>query len=533
MALFGFPFTVPFGGHEEMFRFMEVADIGDGPRARFEPLDAGYNQYCRMVVDGLAQGRPRYARYGARNEMTGLWESPDTKHQTSICPQGDWATDLIDVSPQYVFFQAGVVDRLSAEITVSPQLYSYGESGQLTSWSLTGLKRFANVKPVPYRPLWGQLAVTIANSGGTYTVTLKLDNITIASGSRVGNGSVTLSASNSSGVSGSVTITFTGEVTSGAYLVARWPASIKMHHRITTPFAAPDFPRTAEGTLYDDGRQNVYKYRSGILAAGTYYVVPHQVDEGGNESTGIAGGGSTVVLVTPPEAAGTPVYASGGAAATTINFAASATPGSTYNIYDSNITDLLDVETVTATHIAGSGTLSEVLPALTDLNFTGVRLVLVRAVSSPGGIEEKSLKILKIEYDAGVVVQPRPPAPGVGQGVSTSGRTLTIPFAIDTAEQLAAAASIELFLAAIPSGGGAPTFNYASPDATLAAPAAVGTIIQGTISVTAGANVDRYYALRTKTAGGVQSDNTEYYGPVRLTTADFIDPASFTVREGF
>ena len=523
MGLLGFPLSVPLGGHEEMIKTMEIDDVGDGPRVRFEP-HSGYDQYFRLVVDGVAQGAPVYGRNGVRNEVTGVFESPDTTHMVSLCPQGDWATDTIDVSGQYIYWQAGITDRIYSEITPQLQFFSYGESGQLTAWSLSGLKRFANCRPVAHRQLWGILECELTNSGTTRTVTLKLDGLTVASGSRTGDGSVTLTASNASGITGSVTVTYTGDVTSGANIVARWPAQIKAHHK-TSIFAAPDFPRTAEGTIYDDGRQNLYLYRSARLAAGTYYVVPHTVDENGTESTGIALGGSTVVLNTPPGAPGVPVYTSGGAAATIITFDASATAGATYDCMDSNASGILDVDTVANTRASGTGSLTHALAALTDLSFTGIRYVLMRALS--GGVQEKNTNILEIEYAAGVVVLPRPPIPGVGQNVTTVGRALTVPFTIDTNEQLASAATVELFLFAV---GGSPT--YGTADASTAVGTAIGGIIQGTISFTAAGNVDRMWAIRTKTSGGVQSNNTETYGPVRLTTAVPDDPASFTVREG-
>jgi hypothetical protein len=208
-----------------------------------------------------------------------------------------------------------------------------------------------------------------------------------------------------------------------------------------------------------------------------------------------------------------------------IQFQASATLGATYNCYDSNASGILDVDTIANTRGSGSGSLLHTLPALTDLSFTGIRYVLIRATN---GTEEKNVQILEIEYSSGSVITPRPPIPGIGQNITTSGRTLTVPFTLDTSEQKAAAATVEIFLFAV---GASP--NYAVADASIAVAAAVGTVIQGTISVTAGSNVDRMWAIRSKTAGGVQSNNTETYGPVRLTNAIPADPASFTVREGF
>jgi len=524
MGLLGFPLSVPLGGHEEMLQPCNIVDVGAGVRATFKAL-TGYEQFWRLDVDGVPQGQPTYSTAGKTIQLVGAYSNTDTQRIAAVCPQGDWATDEIDISAQLIHWQATRSNRLRAEVQTTPRFFSYGDSGQLTNWNITGLRRFINCAPVARRPQWGALDLTLGTTGLGHAINIRLNGILVAFGSRSGDGEVTLSEVNSSGISGTVDLAYTEDFTAsaGAKLIASFPAQIKYHYR-TSSFSGGDFPRTAEGTVYDDGRSNGFVHRSGALAAGTYHVVPHQVDENGNESTGTSS--QTTTIYAPPEPAGVPAYADGDATDTEIEFAASATAGATYNIYDSGSTGLLDVETVAATHIAGTGTLTQTLADI-GATFTGTRYVLVRAVST-AGVEEGSLNILELTYDNGARVALRPPAPGASANITTTGLELTVPYTIDTAEQKTAATHIRLFVYEV--GDSA---SYGTPDASAAVGTAVGKIINGSIAFEVATEGVYYFELRTySSTTELESDNTQVYGPVYLTEDAPDDPASVTVYTG-
>lgn len=523
MPLWGAPTSSRWGHPDEMCATIELADFGDGVRVRIKP-HAGYGQWARLVVDGIPQGPPVFLPESQFSQLIGLYESDESPHIVSVVPQGDWADDSIDPSYQQTSFMAGRSDRIYAQVTTSTEQFSYGDSSQLASWALTGLRRFSNCSAVRYRPQWGRLTLTLTNSAGTRTVTLKRGNTTICSGSRSGDGSITLAEANDSGVSGTVSVTYTGDVTSGGYFVARFPKQLKLHHK-SSSFGGGDFPRTAEGTIYDDGTSNTFYYRSAKQGgAGTYYVVAHQVDDVGNEGTGTQSGGATVAIVLPPEPPGTPVYTSGDYSNTVISFAASATAGATYKYYDSGDGGILDLQAETGTHASGSGTLTQALGAISS-GFTGIRYVVIRAVN--GGVTEGNSKVLEIEYASGAVVLPRPPVPYVQGGPTTAARLLTVAYTINTMEQKGTPATIKLYVVASGSA-----INYASPQASASIGTAVGGIVSGTISYTVAGDGAYIYALRTQTSGGTQSDNTDTYGPVKLNTAAPSDPTTILVREG-
>jgi len=521
MGLYGFPYSVSFGDHESMLKTMEVINVGGGCQVNCE---AQYEQYYILNVDGVNQGLPLYGFADTPFQLRGVYGilPAGSKHIVCVCPLGDYTDPLIDVSPQAIDWQSARGDRITATVLTAPAFYTYGDSGQLSSWALTGVLRFSNCRPVPRRSTYGEIDVSLADTAGVRTVTLSLDGVTLASGSRTGDGSVTLTEQNSSGINGTVTVTYTADA-ADATLIADFPAQLAIHHR-TSAFTAPDFPRTAEAKLLDDGYGDRFVYHSDPLAAGTYYVVPHQVDANANESAGLFGGGSIATVFVPPAAPGTPAYVSGGAAATVISFAASATGSATYNIYDSAETEILDVLTVSDTHIAGTGTIQHTLAAISG-SFTGTRYVLVRAVF--GGVEEGSLQVLTLDYVAGVVTPKQPPAPALSQPIITSGRTITVPVTIDTTRQKTAATHVRLFVFL---DGASPT--YGSPQASVTVGSSDEKVIAVSVPYTAGADGMYRFAIRTYSSVTLQeSPNTETYGVVRLGTTAPPDP-TVTVYTG-
>lgn len=513
--LWGEPWGCFWGDPEELGMFLEAVDIGDGPRVRLR-INADtktgtnpdlsiytqdYSQFVRLIVDGVAQSEYVWAPVGEMIELLGVWGSDTGDHVVSVQFNGDSCDPEINIPTQNDTFLIGREDRFKVTITTVRAIESIRESGQLTSWVLTGLQRYTNCMQDPLYANWASLDVTLEDDAGTRTVTLKCNGRTVASGSRAGDGSITLAEQNDSGLSGSVAVAYNADVTSGAEVVIRWPKKLAVHYK-TSAFTAPDFPRTAEKYLNDDGWNNERTYRSPILAAGTYHIVVHQQDDGGNESAGLAGGGDTVTLLTPPEPPTSLAYSSGGAAATVIQWTASTTGGATYAIYDSGEDTVINMSAATATHIAGTGTLTQTLPAV-SAGWTGTRRVIVRAVN--GGVTEGNSNMLQMEYSNGFVIPARPAAPHAESTITVAGRKVTIPVNISVVdESKATPAYVYLFMRA-PGG----SFDYDSPDDIVALAAAVGQAITQnaagaalTVDYTHGSDALMEYAVRSATAIG-------------------------------
>ncbi len=516
MGILGAPLSVPLGGHEEMIAFLEIRNVTGGVRVRFQPA-TNYGQNFQLEIDGVAAGFPVYASEDEITELRGAYNAPGTSHVVCVVPMGDVSANDYDNSYQGIAFQEERSASLHAILTTTPRIVSTGVTGQLSAWALTGVKRFANCRPFIRRPSWGVMDVAIVKVTTTITVTLSCRGITLAEGSRTGNGSITLAAQNGSGINGTVSVTYTADVSTGGMVCVEFPAQLAMHYK-TGAFSGGDFPRTAENYVFDDGYSNVFNYRSPALAASTYHLLSHQIDPQGNESTGTA---STAVVVNgPPQAPTALTYVSGGATgpATTISWVASTTLGATYEYFDSGDTGILDIETVAGTHIAGVGTLTQLLAAI-DPGFTGVRQVVVRAVN--GSVDDGNADALQIEYLAGVVVLKRPPVPGSGNNITTNGLTLTVPYIIDSDDQKTPTTHVLLYV--WDENGGSPSYGTPQTSDPIGTVEAGNTTV-GTISYTVSGEGSYKYAVRTYSMVTLtESDNLDTAGPVFLTTTPMTD----------
>jgi len=143
------------------------------------------------------------------------------------------------------------------------------------------------------------------------------------------------------------------------------------------------------------------------------------------------------------------------------------------------------------------------------------------------GIESSNSIAAQIVYGNGTVVLNRPNTPLMAQP-TTTGRQITVPWSLDTANALITATNIQLFLSTGDTAG-VPTFNYASADGTTAV-SGTNRVIFGTVTATAGSDGQYWIAIRSTSANG-QSLNTNYAGPFTLATATPAE-AVWNVRGG-
>lgn len=592
MPLWGDGWGCYWGDSEDHVIILAAHDFLTGAAVSFQPI-AGYPQFFKYVLDGKDQGAPFYAVDGVPYTVRGNYSIPGNEHVYSIKGQGPWATPDFDATFASILFLSTRADKVHAEIQAVPELFSREATGlsQFSGWGVTSgyVQRFQNCRANPNRPTWGEMDLTMSSVGSVHTLTLALNGTIIAQGSRTGNGVVALASQNNLGPSFTVTLAYTSDIASGATLVAAFPAQYNVFYRSSGAWTSADFPAitaaswlsgvatltigthsltvgttiyvsgvspsgyngkyvitavtgttvkyalttnpgayssggmltTPTAIVYDDGHSGAYAFQSDVLAAGTWYVVVHQVNEDGEESSGTTNGTVTVILVpTAPTA-----LALSNPTGDVISWLASTTVGATYNIYDSGSTGIIP-NIATTTRAAGSGTLTKSLAAVAG--FTGTRFVVVRSLS--GGVESSNSDALAINYIAGVAQLLVPNTPYPGQGVTTVGKTITIPFSLDTRNQAVAATALQLFAKPV----GTPidyTSVLASLDLTVPANyQAAGLRIYGTITGTVAANGQYYYALRCNSANG-QDQNVLTYGPVRLSTVAPADPVT-SVRGG-
>jgi hypothetical protein len=436
---------------------------------------------------------------------------------------------------------------------------AYGDSGQFSNWALTGIRRHQNCAPVEGWSTRARCSVVLSSAGAVHTLYLYRNSQLVASGTRTDDGAITLAAANSSGLSGSVDLAYSADITAaaGAYVETRWPQTYYVYES-TTLLA----------TVRDTGHANTYSARVNGLASGSHSL-RMKVGTDLGQTSGYGSTASASLGVRPPSPLN-PAYVSGGYAATVIQFS-SATPAwtaataktlrqwvvpasgpagyayectvagtthatveptwpttvgntvtdggvtwtcraaVTYRIYDSEIDEPPNTVTVSKTASASGSTVSVTLDATTVE--AGIRRVQIRSVLS--GVEDPLGTVLEIEYDAaGAVVVPAPNAPTFTIE-SLSGRTVTARYAYDGAKDSASAATVKLWLVA---EGASP--NWASPDTSQAvASADVWSMRRGTIAGTAAADGFYRVAVRIADASGNLSPNTTLTDPVWIGTA--------------
>jgi len=388
--------------------------------------------------------------------------------------------------------------------------YEYDRSTpQLTSWSLTGLRRYTNCQPVGDFKTQGRLSVEISTAGSDHTVTIKMGDISVASGSRTGDGSVTLAEANDSGISGTVSLAYVADLEAGeSFLNVRWASQYKIY-----------VDDELDSTVNDKVLANQLRAKIGPLSVDSHEVKIKAVSDSGVDGT--LSGAASVSISGRPEPPGDPSYASGDYTDTVIEFDASATEGATYRAYDSELDEPVNLDDIAATADAGQGTIQITLPSL-GAPAAGTRRVVIAAVD--GGIEDGVRASLEIEYDAsGAVIAGRPNIPGFAVS-SISGRTLTARYAYNAIEEKATGHTAQLFL--VPAGG---SIDLGSPDAESALVSS-GRIREGTISATADSDGQYFFCVVVRTAGGVQSANSALSGPVELKNSVLAAPANIAAN---
>jgi hypothetical protein len=387
--------------------------------------------------------------------------------------------------------------RVTLQFTFTPKVFipPLSDGGYTSNWSLSGLQQGINTGLVQGHPSWGRLAVTLSVLGGSCTVTLLSSGTVVASGSAAIGGSpftVSLTAQNNSGLSGTVTVSNTVTNVTNGVLDIRWPASVQILRDTFDP------PTTVRDTVTFKGTNTVRWTESLDLPSGTYYYRTQPVSDTG--ITGTQSASVSIATIARPKPPTSLAYSSGNASATVLSFTPSVTGGATYRAYLSTaVGGVMSLNDIKAT--AGAGANSITLPAITG--YPGIAYVIVRAVAS--GVEERNLNILALEYDAsGNFVPARPNAPGIQLEslAITSGRTISVKGIYNSDHQAAAATSLQLF-SRTPSG----SYNFASPigsGGTLTASGVKG-IQTGTITYTFPADGYYYLTMLAVTAGGTQS----------------------------
>jgi len=395
-------------------------------------------------------------------------------------------------------------ERITLVLTFVPKVVEpeFSSGTHTSSWALTGAVLGENTARVAGHPTWGRLGYTIDVDGGVATLTLTSGTRTVASGSATVLGApfpITFTASDGSGLAGSVTVADTvADVTDGV-LDVRWPKEMKIKRGTSDP------PTTVIATVPFRGENQVRYTEASELAAGTYYYRTQQVSDTGSNGTESAT--VSIVAIGAPEPPTNLAYSSGGVADTVLSYNRSTTAGATYRLYHPNsvggqINMDVPAQTIGSGTPGGAATIAVTSFAVA----AGTVAFVLRAVS--GGVEERNLNVLLVEYDAaGARVAPRPNTPGINEGgiTITSGRDISVPVLYDPTREKGTATQV-YFYKRTPSGS-YPAVG--SPDATASLSSTANGLKKATISYTFASNGYYYIRALAATAAGVTSLTTD------------------------
>lgn len=256
------------------------AEVIDG--VIFLRFDPGYyrDKYYAVFVNGVYVGQNVYA------PMLGMVEAAypigpgTTVGSIYIEDAGEWsAFDGFVPTPLVEELEASSARRLRMSWSASYSASTVRGDSQLSSITITGAKRGVNVAANPLRKTRGTLTYSIKAVGADRIVRWYAENKMVAEGSRTGNGAVTCSAVNDSGLSVACTLTYTADLAPGtAEIELRWPKEYQIHYSTS----ALSYPRTPEDTVEDNGGSEFF-YQTPVLDAGSYNYNVVSVDDEGDE----------------------------------------------------------------------------------------------------------------------------------------------------------------------------------------------------------------------------------------------------------
>lgn len=339
----------------------------------------------------------------------------------------------------------------------------------LSNWVLNGVIPFDNILPVEGKPTWGQLEGSLTVSGGTATVELALHGSVVASGSGAVGTTVSFSASNGSGLYGSVDVIGGAATDADFDVYVRFPASASVLRNATDP------PSTVVASVPFRGTQTERWQEQSELSPGTYYYALKMVSD-----TGVSGTASSSFPITilghPQGPSGFSGF-SGNKSAFYVGVVPSPTPGASYALYAADMNEVMDLVTPTlqdnSAHVSNF-----TMGPLGFTGFSGYAYVLVQGFS--GGLRSNNGDVLKLEFDQySAWIPPRPNPAGV-LSFSGSGLTLTVIATQSTREEDLAATTVYLFVRPVDGA-----YDYTTPSATATLGAATNGVKRATLTYTA------------------------------------------------
>jgi len=314
--LYGKCFSAAFGTTDVQILSIKASDFGGGIRAFVLVRPQYRERYFIVCVNAVYMGNFWCDTSGiielvlppnVGNTISSFWIEDCGKQSgfpADTIPYATWQATRMD---------ALTANRIGFRWSIAGQyiLSTVQGDSQLSSITITGAKRGVNVEDVPDYPSRGRIYYSLQTISTTRILRWWNGNKLIAEGTRNGDGAVSCSQVDNSGVSVAATITYTGEVKLGAaFIDLKWPASFQLHY--TT--SSLSYPRTPEATMQNNG-SDTYAYITAALSAGSYNLGIMPVDDEGHEASMATNLPASPVVINTEPAAPTITGVTGSAAA--------------------------------------------------------------------------------------------------------------------------------------------------------------------------------------------------------------------------
>lgn len=235
--------------------------------------------------------------------------------------------------------EGGDAARIRIQWTAGYLIDEVNGENSLSSVVLTGVNRFANCEQDErFDGTRAKLWYTIETIGADHIVRLWANKQIVASGQITGNGLVTFTENNDSGLTGQGLLTYSADIAPDEWFITlRWAAAYNVYYSTS----ALTYPRTPDLVVYDQGVSQ-YVALTPILPSGSYnYAVQAVGDDETLQSPVPVPADSPKLIKSPPNPI-TFVNATGNWAAITVNYTGG-DPVCTYTVYSSLVDEPINL----------------------------------------------------------------------------------------------------------------------------------------------------------------------------------------------
>lgn len=237
--------------------------------ASCEPHGMWRGKWYAVFVNGRYMGQ-QYCPIKGTWEFSTILDEGTELASFCVVEAGEWASyDDDDSIPKGWIEEWDAQTSKRVRITWDSEYTDQGLTGstQLTSILTDGFVRWSNCQQGDL-PTRGRVYMSIVTSGTTHRIDWWAAGQMVASGYRDGDGVVTCSEVNDSGLTISGILAYTGDIALGdAFYEVCFPSSFQVHYS-TSPLS---YPREPEAYVYDDGSATNFTYLSPVLTGSTYH----------------------------------------------------------------------------------------------------------------------------------------------------------------------------------------------------------------------------------------------------------------------